>query len=90
MKVLPYFAEEMHRVLAYDPIGLIKRGICDWCGGPMSPTQPRSAYICTRCWGNRAQIATAIKHMTVSHTHLLHLMMPPDTCTTTRARGRSA
>ena len=60
MKVVPYTPEELQRVLASEPLGLIKHHICDWCGGPMSLTQPKSAYICHRCWANRVQIRAAI------------------------------
>jgi len=59
-QAVPYTTEELQRVLAYEPVGPTKHGICDWCGGPLSPTQRRCAYICHRCWRNRLQIHAAI------------------------------
>jgi hypothetical protein len=92
MKVAPYTPEEIEAVLAFKNPGRIKRGRCDWCGEALSPIQPKSAYICYRCWENRLAIRAAIADCnSVAHSSEPVCEDAPDTCTTQPGhRGRSA
>ena len=60
MKVEPYTALELERVLAFEMPQDPAPGKCDWCGGEYIG-RPSGPHICSRCWNCRAQLRAAIR-----------------------------
>jgi len=60
---IPYSPEELESVIAYEMPIQLKKGRCDWCGGPWK-ARDEGPRMCNRCWLNRKQIADKVEKLT--------------------------